>query len=116
MTASHIYLCILITPAEHRVLLELTWDGANNREIARRLKCSEDTVKTHMQSIMRKVPHVRDRTALVTGLLRKTIITRVVKNRAVARAHERLDTLASRQPGGRQAPRLGRRYAALARQ
>lgn len=79
MKGSHIYLCVMITPAEHKVLCELTWDGPSNREIGNRLTISEDTVKSHLKNVMRRIPHITCRTSLVTALLRKTVITRVVE-------------------------------------
>jgi len=48
-------------------------DGKSNKEIARLLKISEDTVKAHMRSIFAKLD-TSDRTEAVTAALRRGII------------------------------------------
>ncbi len=112
-----IRVCIYVTPAENKVLRELTWDGACNKVIAQRLHVTEDTVKSHLKSVMKKVPHIKDRCALATALLRNCIITKESSHPGVrVRVAARYDLLSATPPAGRQAPRLGRRYAALARQ
>jgi DNA-binding NarL/FixJ family response regulator len=45
----------MLTPAEQRVLAELTRDAPSNPEIARRLGIATPTVKLHMATILRKL-------------------------------------------------------------
>jgi LuxR family transcriptional regulator, regulator of acetate metabolism len=58
----------LLTPREREVL-ELVADGETNAAIAVRLSLSEDTVKTHMRGVLRKL-HVTSRGAAVARYLR----------------------------------------------
>jgi len=44
-----------LSPRESEVLEELSFDGASNKEIARRLFLSEKTVKFHIHGAMRKL-------------------------------------------------------------
>ena len=54
-------------------ILRLAANGYTNRAIGRRLEISEDSVKTHMQSILRKL-RVKDRTQAVAVALRLQLI------------------------------------------
>jgi DNA-binding NarL/FixJ family response regulator len=54
------------------VLDELLADGASNAAIGKRLYLSEDTVKTHLRTIMAKAG-VGNRTELVVAVLREKI-------------------------------------------
>ncbi len=58
-----------LTAREYEVL-EHVADGATNRVIARRLSLSEDTVKTHMRGVLRKL-RVSSRGAAVARYLRQ---------------------------------------------
>ncbi|MDT5076130.1 MAG: hypothetical protein QOJ80_767 [Mycobacterium sp.] len=58
----------LLTPREREVL-ECVAQGATNAAVARQLKLSEDTVKTHLRAILRKL-HVTTRGAAVARYLR----------------------------------------------
>ena len=59
----------LLTPRERAVLLHVA-GGHRNREIARLLQISEDTVKTHLKHIVDKLG-ARDRTEAVTIAVRR---------------------------------------------
>lgn len=61
--------CVRVTFAEYKVLKELIRDGATNKVIARRCYLTEDTVKTHIKSILARTPQT-DRTSLVVAVLR----------------------------------------------
>jgi LuxR family transcriptional regulator, regulator of acetate metabolism len=58
----------LLTPRE-REILELVAHGATNAGVAQRLTVSEETVKSHMRTILRKL-HVTSRSAAVARFLR----------------------------------------------
>jgi DNA-binding CsgD family transcriptional regulator len=58
----------LLTPREREVL-ECVAQGATNAAVARQLKLSEDTVKTHLRAILRKL-HVTSRGAAVARYIR----------------------------------------------
>jgi DNA-binding CsgD family transcriptional regulator/GAF domain-containing protein len=58
----------LLTPREREVL-ECVAQGATNAATARQLKLSEDTVKTHLRAILRKL-HVTSRGAAVAQYIR----------------------------------------------
>lgn len=66
-----------LTPTEERVLRELVRDGAGNRVIARRLGVIEDTVKSHMKSVLRKTGS-GCRTSLAVDILRRRVVVTVV--------------------------------------
>lgn len=55
-------------------VLQLVAEGKANKEIARSLSVSEDTVKAHLKSIFTKLD-VADRTLAVTHAIRRGIIT-----------------------------------------
>lgn len=61
-----------LTPRERAVLLHVA-SGHRNREIARLLQISEDTVKTHLKHIIDKLG-ARDRTEAVTIAVRRGIM------------------------------------------
>ncbi|HEX4681549.1 MAG TPA: response regulator transcription factor [Gemmatimonadaceae bacterium] len=61
-----------LTPRELEVL-ELAAKGMRNREIARAISRSEETVKVHLKNVMRKLG-VADRTEAVTLALRRGLI------------------------------------------
>lgn len=61
-----------VTPRETDVL-KLAADGLSNREIAHRLNVGEETVKTHMRSVLEKLD-ANDRTHAVAIALRRGII------------------------------------------
>ncbi len=61
-----------VTPRELEVL-ELLAQGLANKEIAGRLHLAESTVKTHLESIFRKL-EAQDRTGAVTAALRKGLV------------------------------------------
>ena len=58
----------MLTPREHEVLAMLA-DGGTNARIAERLVVSEDTVKTHVKHILRKLG-VRNRSQAVSSYFR----------------------------------------------
>jgi DNA-binding CsgD family transcriptional regulator len=58
----------LLTPREREVL-ECVAQGATNAAAARQLRLSEDTVKTHLRAILRKL-HVTTRGAAVARYMR----------------------------------------------
>ncbi len=55
-------------------VLQRVADGKANKEIARSMAASEDTVKAHLKSIFVKLD-VTDRTLAVTQAIRRGIIT-----------------------------------------
>ena len=59
-----------LTPREHQVA-KLVASGYANKEIGRRLKISEQTVKNHMQSIFRKLA-LNNRVELTIQLTHKS--------------------------------------------
>jgi DNA-binding NarL/FixJ family response regulator len=61
-----------LTPREMAVVTHIA-QGERNKEIAARLRISEDTVEAHIKNIFTKL-EVRDRTAAVTVALRRGII------------------------------------------
>jgi DNA-binding NarL/FixJ family response regulator len=61
-----------LSPREREVLQQLA-DGLANKEVADRLGMAESTVKTHLESIYRKL-EVFDRTAAVTEGLRRGLV------------------------------------------
>ena len=61
-----------LTPREQEVL-QLVADGLRNKEIARVIGRSSETVKVHLQSILQKLG-ARDRTQAVTFALQRGII------------------------------------------
>lgn len=61
-----------LSPREREVLQQLA-DGLANKEVADRLGLAESTVKTHLESIYRKL-EVIDRTAAVTEGLRRGLV------------------------------------------
>ena len=67
-TAPHRELLDLLTPREREVLAMLA-EGETNASIARRLVVSEDTVKTHVKHILRKLD-VRNRSQAVSRYFR----------------------------------------------
>lgn len=58
-----------LSPREWDVLMELCKDGVSNRLIARRLFVTEDTVKTHIKSLLRR-GGFHTRTELAVAVLR----------------------------------------------
>lgn len=60
---------IFISPRECDVLNELVTDGATNNQIAQRLCLSEDTIKTHVKSLLGKT-RCNHRTELVVRTMR----------------------------------------------
>ncbi len=64
-----------LSPREIEVL-EWASTGDSNKEIARKLCISENTVKNHLNSIMTKL-HARDRTEAVTTALKRGILNLV---------------------------------------
>lgn len=48
-----------------REVTQLVCEGLSNKEIARRLECSDGTIKVHMHNIFERL-NVPNRTALVT--------------------------------------------------
>ena len=67
-TAAHRELLAMLTPREREVLAMLA-EGETNASIARRLVVSEDTVKTHVKHILRKLG-VRNRSQAVSHYFR----------------------------------------------
>ena len=63
------------TLAQYRVLVELCRDGACNREIARRLHCSVDTVKCHLARLM-AATETYSRAELAVRILRREILVK----------------------------------------
>lgn len=63
---------IELTDREHQVLRHVAL-GLSNREIGHSLKISYDTVKEHVQNILRKL-NVKDRTQAAVWALRKRVI------------------------------------------
>lgn len=61
-----------LTPSEQRVL-ELIVEGRSNKEIARNLNITENTVKTHVKNILGKLS-VDDRTAAATSAIKRGIV------------------------------------------
>jgi DNA-binding NarL/FixJ family response regulator len=61
-----------LSPREREVLQQLA-EGLANKEVAERLGMAESTVKTHLESIYRKL-EVYDRTAAVTEGLRRGLV------------------------------------------
>lgn len=59
---------VTITPAQARVLRELLNDGASNVTIARRLRVSTESVKSHTKALFRHFG-VSNRAALVVEVL-----------------------------------------------
>ncbi|MCY1352596.1 transcriptional regulator EpsA [compost metagenome] len=57
----------LLTPRECRILLEIS-QGASNKEVARNLAISPSTVRTHMESIFRKLGCSTRAAATLKGL------------------------------------------------
>lgn len=66
-------LVVALAPRQLAVLTELVKDGASNIQIARRLYVSEDTVKTHLRTIMARCG-VGSRTELVVAVLTGRVI------------------------------------------
>lgn len=58
---------VAVTPGEYRVCRALCIDGAVNRLLAKRLLCTEDTIKTHIKQLLMKTG-CADRTALAVAV------------------------------------------------
>jgi DNA-binding NarL/FixJ family response regulator len=61
-----------LTDREHSVLQQLTF-GHSTREIGRQIHVSEETVKTHLKQIYRKL-HARDRAEAVAEAFRRGLV------------------------------------------
>lgn len=61
-----------LTPREKDVL-QLLVEGASNKDIAKKLKITENTVKNHLRNIMEKL-HLQNRVQLAVYALRKGIV------------------------------------------
>ncbi len=61
-----------LTPSEQRILEKIVV-GQSNKEIARDLNVTENTVKTHVKNILAKL-QVSDRTAAATSAIRRGIV------------------------------------------
>lgn len=64
----------LILTEQHIVIARLVAQGLTNREIAEQLYLSENTIKFHVQNMMRKMD-VHNRVALVAKLIQSNILT-----------------------------------------
>ena len=64
---------VSLTRREHQILLHLSL-GLSNREISRSLKISLETVKEHVQNVLRKL-QINDRTAAAIWSLRNGVPT-----------------------------------------
>lgn len=63
------------TESQYRVLVELCRDGADNRTIARRLRISDQTVKTHLRRLNQG--RFLTRTEMAVAVLRREVIVEV---------------------------------------
>jgi DNA-binding NarL/FixJ family response regulator len=77
-----------------REVLQLLVQGATNRDIARRLSITENTVKVHLRNILEKL-HLRNRQqaaafAVSSGLVR---LNRIEGDRPPARSEDRISTI-----------------------
>lgn len=61
-----------LTKREWDVLTELCRDGATNRVIGKRLHITEDTVKSHVKSLLLK-SHFATRTELAVAVVRQRV-------------------------------------------
>ena len=77
----------VISPAQADVLRQLLGEGGTNRQIARRLNLTEDTVKSHMRALL-AAAKTADRTALAVAVLTGSV-TPVVKGRSTWHTTER---------------------------
>ena len=64
---------IRLRPAQADVARELVRDGAGNKQIARRLGLSVETVKSHLQAVYAATGY-RDRTSLVLAITTGRIV------------------------------------------
>jgi len=64
----------LMLTEQHIIIAKLVAQGLTNREIAEQLFLSENTIKFHVQNMMRKLD-VHNRVALVTRLIQSNILT-----------------------------------------
>lgn len=72
---------VCVTPAVHRVALELLADRAPNWEIADRLGITEDTVKSHMKVLLKQTGSM-NRTEAVVKVLRGRV--RLIRGRTTS--------------------------------
>jgi DNA-binding CsgD family transcriptional regulator len=77
---------VVLTPAQRRVVGELTRDGASDGRIAHRLGISRETVTTHMRHAMRRLG-AHSRAEVCVMLLRRQVVIRT-ENRSGLHWHD----------------------------
>lgn len=71
---------VVVTPQQRAVIGHLTWDGADNAEIARRLGISYECVRSHLARALRATGY-DNRTELAVALLRKRLLLKTEDHR-----------------------------------